>query len=129
MYALLVIICAQGMRCGSRWSWCLWLQTILKLDVRPEVKERVTSYNKFVRMLPAVRGQVNLSELMNLQANNMSLFDSDVLEEVRLQKPLQIGGSCLFGLCPEDAFGQLHQMFFCRIILMMIRMELKGYEW
>merc|ERR1719247_606906 len=46
------------------------------------VKDRIMDYNKFVRILPAVKGRVKIEELMNLQANNMALFDDDgVLEE------------------------------------------------
>jgi G3E family GTPase len=46
------------------------------------VKDRILDYNKFVRILPAVKGKVKIEELMNLQANNMSLFDTDgVLDE------------------------------------------------
>merc|ERR1719359_1351955 len=41
------------------------------------VKDRIMDYNKFVRILPAVKGRVKLEELMNLQANNMALFDTD----------------------------------------------------
>merc|ERR1719399_700031 len=46
------------------------------------VKDKIMSYNSFVRILPAVKGRVKLEELMNLQANNMSLFaDEGALEE------------------------------------------------
>ena len=56
------------------------------------VKDKILSYNAFVRILPAVKGRVNLDELMNLQANNLAVFADegalDVKEETRACEPL-----------------------------------------
>jgi G3E family GTPase len=56
---------------------------LVNYDEAVSVKEKIAELNKFVRILPAVKGRVKLDELMDLHANDMFTFDDNgTMDEV-----------------------------------------------